>query len=93
MEQGRGQQLAVRLLHLLESPLEAALKLDQRVARALARRAVGLQDPVLMASSWAASCATCGFSRYLAMVGTRVRDRQKEAIIAKTTASAIGTNR
>ena len=27
------------------------------------------------------------------MVGTSVRDRMKEAIIANTTASAIGTNR
>ncbi len=27
------------------------------------------------------------------MVGTRVRDRTKEAIMANTTASAIGTNR
>jgi len=35
----------------------------------------------------------CGFRRYFAMVGTSVRDRMKEQIMANMTASAIGTNR
>ncbi len=36
---------------------------------------------------------SCGFSRYMARVGTRVRDSTKEAIMANITASAMGTNR
>jgi hypothetical protein len=35
----------------------------------------------------------CAFSRYFAIVGTSVRDRTYDASMAKTTASAIGTNR
>src|ERR1051326_7257221 len=35
----------------------------------------------------------CGFNKYLAIVGTSVRDSRYDAIIAKTTASAKGTNR
>ena len=38
-------------------------------------------------------CGACGRSRYLLIVGTRVRDSTKEQIIANITASAIGTNR
>jgi len=37
--------------------------------------------------------STGGASRYLAMVGTRVRDRRYDASIAKITASASGTKR
>ena len=41
--------------------------------------------------AWPDVRAAC--SRYIAMVGTRVRDSTNEAIMANTTASAIGTNR
>src|SRR5262249_46339844 len=36
---------------------------------------------------------TCAFNRYFASVGTSVRDSRYDAIIAKTTASASGTNK
>ncbi len=39
------------------------------------------------------SAWTWGFSRYLDIVGTSVRDSRKEQSIASITASAIGTNR
>ena len=35
----------------------------------------------------------CGFSRYIDRVGTRVRDRRKEAIMANTTLIAMGMKR
>src|ERR1700730_7336392 len=40
-------------------------------------------------SAW----SRCGCNRYIAMVGTSVRDRMNDQIIANITASAIGTNR
>ena len=36
---------------------------------------------------------TCGLSRYSDKVGTRVRDRMNEAIMANTTLIAMGTKR
>jgi hypothetical protein len=40
-----------------------------------------------------AAPSTAGFRRYIASVGTSVRDRTYDAIIAKITASASGTKR
>ena len=39
------------------------------------------------------SLCRCGRSKYAAIVGTSVRDKIKEAIMANTTASAMGTKR
>ena len=55
-------------------------KRDQRIAR---RRL----------APCARRARACGCSRYFAIVGTSVRDRMNEQIIANITASAIGTNR
>ena len=40
-----------------------------------------------------ACSSSCERSRYIAIVGTSVRDRMNDAIIANTTDIAIGTNR
>ena len=45
------------------------------------------------AFGFSARGAVMGLSRYIARVGTSVRDRTKEAIMANITASAMGTNR
>ena len=40
-----------------------------------------------------AAAASCRLRRYFAIVGTSVRESTYDASMAKTTASAIGTNR
>ncbi len=77
------QEVAVSPRELLKAVLEAVLEPHQRIVRALRQLAAAASSP------WPR--AAC--SRYIAMVGTRVRDRMKEAIMANTTAIAIGTNR
>ena len=77
--QRQRQQIAIAAADALEPRLEAALEPHQRIARR--RRRSPSHD------------ATCGCSRYFAIVGTSVRDRMNDQIIANITASAIGTNR
>ena len=47
----------------------------------------------MLTSDFSADSSTWAFSRYRAIVGTSVRDSKYDASIAKTTASASGTNR
>ncbi len=75
----KGEQAQVTVAKPLEAGFKAELEARERVA---ARRA-----------SSALSASSCSWSRYLAIVGTRVRERKKLASMAKTTASAMGTNR
>ena len=67
----------------LETALECALKPHQWVPGRAARFRRGRACP----------CAGGLRSRYLAIVGTRVRDKMNDETIAEITASAIGTNR
>ena len=73
--------------HRSSSPRYAARTLTNPRSSTCWSRTNGLRD------GWSGSCGTCAFSRYFAIVGTSVRESRYDASIAKTTASAIGTNR
>src|ERR1700722_13839057 len=54
------------------------------------------QDGLRLSAVWSGACAekwVSPASMWLTSVGTRVRDRRYEAIMEKTTASAIGVKR